>query len=321
MHFSKYLDYQNKKNMAKKVLIISIIVLLTAMFSVAGYFIYNSLHSGETLSIVGLYNADKQLIKEGQQSVVGGVEGVKYITLKVEVENKDSVPLNFKIIDASPLSFKNALTLNSMITAEKDQKASWVSGLVDIELFENTTQEFSVTIEASSPSRDTATKTSSINIKVDPDPQSSFNVVVTSEINNNPNTNPSCTESWTCGAWGTCTNSQQSRTCTDANNCGTTTNRPALTQSCTAPSVNFETNANPPSDYTAYKSGTYVKADTNSDGVLEQYTYSGLITAGSCSGSLLLQYSGLNINKYSGSQGISVLVCNPSGSGYKKYQS
>lgn len=43
----------------------------------------------------------------------------------------------------------------------------------------------------------------------------------------------SCSESWTCGAWSTCTNGSQSRTCTDANACGTTINRPPLIQSCT----------------------------------------------------------------------------------------
>ena len=45
-----------------------------------------------------------------------------------------------------------------------------------------------------------------------------------------------CTESWSCGdygTWGSCSNSSQSRTrtCTDANNCGTTTNKPAISES------------------------------------------------------------------------------------------
>ncbi|MEK7637095.1 MAG: fibronectin type III domain-containing protein [Patescibacteria group bacterium] len=45
---------------------------------------------------------------------------------------------------------------------------------------------------------------------------------------------PGCTENWSCGNWSTCVNNSQSRTCTDANSCGTTTNRPALTQTCTS---------------------------------------------------------------------------------------
>lgn len=48
-----------------------------------------------------------------------------------------------------------------------------------------------------------------------------------------------CIENWSCGSWGACTNGSQSRTCTDANTCGTTTNRPPLSQSCdsTAPAA------------------------------------------------------------------------------------
>ncbi|MBN2881363.1 right-handed parallel beta-helix repeat-containing protein [Candidatus Woesearchaeota archaeon] len=41
-----------------------------------------------------------------------------------------------------------------------------------------------------------------------------------------------CIESWSCGSWSTCTGTQ-SRTCTDANSCGTTLNQPVLIQSCT----------------------------------------------------------------------------------------
>ncbi|MFH1257040.1 MAG: fibronectin type III domain-containing protein [Candidatus Diapherotrites archaeon] len=45
----------------------------------------------------------------------------------------------------------------------------------------------------------------------------------------------SCTENWSCTAWSECTNNQQARTCTDANDCGTTVNKPAETQSCSPP--------------------------------------------------------------------------------------
>jgi|GEM_PF-3027593 len=51
--------------------------------------------------------------------------------------------------------------------------------------------------------------------------------------NANSNTNaPVCTEHWNCTAWSVCANDQQSRTCTDTNACGTTVNKPLLTQSC-----------------------------------------------------------------------------------------
>ena len=42
-----------------------------------------------------------------------------------------------------------------------------------------------------------------------------------------------CTPNWQTGAWGTCqTNNLQTRTVTDSNNCGTITNKPINTQSC-----------------------------------------------------------------------------------------
>ncbi|MBI3963454.1 MAG: family 43 glycosylhydrolase, partial [Candidatus Kerfeldbacteria bacterium] len=42
-----------------------------------------------------------------------------------------------------------------------------------------------------------------------------------------------CTEDWSCGAWSSCSVSGiQTRTCTDANACGTTADRPARIQAC-----------------------------------------------------------------------------------------
>jgi hypothetical protein len=45
---------------------------------------------------------------------------------------------------------------------------------------------------------------------------------------------PTCTPNWQCSAWNTCSNNQQARTCTDSNNCGTTTGKPVTTQACTS---------------------------------------------------------------------------------------
>jgi len=43
-----------------------------------------------------------------------------------------------------------------------------------------------------------------------------------------------CIPNWQCTNFGPCLNSQQARTCTDTNNCSTTTNRPEVTQLCTS---------------------------------------------------------------------------------------
>ncbi len=45
-----------------------------------------------------------------------------------------------------------------------------------------------------------------------------------------------CAESWSYSSWSTCSGGTQTRTATDANSCGTTTNRGDLSQSCTVSS-------------------------------------------------------------------------------------
>jgi len=42
-----------------------------------------------------------------------------------------------------------------------------------------------------------------------------------------------CTTNWVCSDWSACSSGTQTRTCSDANNCGTNSGKPALTQSCT----------------------------------------------------------------------------------------
>jgi len=50
--------------------------------------------------------------------------------------------------------------------------------------------------------------------------------------------NPTCTPSWQCGLWSSCINNEQTRTCTDSNNCGVDTNKPSTTQACSATCTN-----------------------------------------------------------------------------------
>ncbi|MFH0874042.1 MAG: family 16 glycoside hydrolase [Candidatus Komeilibacteria bacterium] len=45
----------------------------------------------------------------------------------------------------------------------------------------------------------------------------------------------SCTENWGCSDWSACVNSLQTRTCVDANSCGTETTKPATSQACLPP--------------------------------------------------------------------------------------
>lgn len=42
-----------------------------------------------------------------------------------------------------------------------------------------------------------------------------------------------CTQNWNCSQWNTCTNGNQTRTCTDLNSCNNISGRPLLIQTCT----------------------------------------------------------------------------------------
>ncbi|NIM47036.1 MAG: PGF-pre-PGF domain-containing protein [Candidatus Aenigmarchaeota archaeon] len=48
-----------------------------------------------------------------------------------------------------------------------------------------------------------------------------------------------CKESWSCTGWSSCINNQQTRTCTDSNNCGTTVKKPAESQICEVGKAEF----------------------------------------------------------------------------------
>ncbi|MDO8667745.1 MAG: hypothetical protein Q7K35_01450 [bacterium] len=59
------------------------------------------------------------------------------------------------------------------------------------------------------------------------------------------------TENWSCGNWSACSAGQQTRTCIDANSCGTTANKPTEAQDClyaaiTNPNTGFKTSKDGP---------------------------------------------------------------------------
>ena len=78
-----------------------------------------------------------------------------------------------------------------------------------------------------------------------------------------------CTESWSCGDWTVCADSTQTRTCTDANACGTVVNRPALSQSCDSGSSSSSSSSSgggsaPPADDTSDTDDTTETTDGES---------------------------------------------------------
>jgi len=80
---------------------------------------------------------------------------------------------------------------------------------------------------------------------------------------------PKCTPNWKCSSWSDCSQTgTQTRTCTDENNCGVTTNKPTESQTCTPPSKSWHT-------VTTLTSSTSKKTDTfNIKGEKWKFTWS-----------------------------------------------
>lgn len=123
-----------------------------------------------------------------------------------------------------------------------------------------------------------------------------------------------CQSDWSCSDFGSCINNQQTRTCTDLNSCKVFV-LPTLVKECTVPPepIYFETNA--VGLYSNYKSGTWIKVFYN--GALRQFHYGSLLTAGQCLGTFLASTpEGYDVKLLADN---TVAICNPSGSGYRRY--
>jgi len=162
-----------------------IILIIIALILIIGTFfiIYKKTRQDSILEISGYFDETGNQIASGEQSVIGGVEGVHYITLDINVQNKDTTTLDLKIINAEPTAFSDALE-STTLEVLPDEYATWTTNLIDITPFEGTEQEFTITIEANSPIRQLLSKTATLTIKVEEDPVADFGVEVTSEINN-----------------------------------------------------------------------------------------------------------------------------------------
>ena len=205
----------------KNIIITAVIILSLLISSVAGYFFFIRGGSDSLLTIGGLYGPDGNLIQKGL-SVVGGVEGVKYITLKINVNNKDTVPLTFSIRSLDPVEIDSKKPIGS-IEIQPDGKGSFTTDLIDIELYEGGLQEFCVTVYSHKITalREESENFGCISVQIDPNPLGNFDISLESSVGDSA-VNPGCTESWQCSEWSSCANLIQTRTCTELNNCDTT---------------------------------------------------------------------------------------------------
>lgn len=265
------------KQKNRKFYIIGLLVVVGLIFY---FFVYSSPES--MVEIGKMVGADGKVIKS--YSVVGGVEGVKYITLKVNVENKDKVTLSLVLKSITPSTLQSALPTNKL-SLEAGKSGSWETGLIDVEQFEGKTQPFCITVlsEKLASLREESSMSGCLNITVLPNPTGSFVVGVSSGSTQGSGVNPGCTESWTCSEWSTCSSGTQTRSCVDSNNCGTTNGKPSITQTCVSQVVKFRTNLD-----STYPTGSWVAYDSNQDGALECFTRS---VTGSITGTPIVSFT------------------------------
>jgi len=227
--------------MVNKVLLIGgIVVGILVIFTVVAL----ALGLGQdTFLTVHYYDGNRNEISAGWLSVVGGVEGVEFISLDVNVDNTGEVPLELSIKSASPPRLSSALPTNT-INLGLGEQGSWASGLFDITSYEGTTQIFEVTVEGEysfAGKVETLEKTGVISLSIQPNPVAGFDVDVVFDGSGDDDIEVPCTENWVCGEWGVCTNSEQIRPCDDLNNCGTTNDMPDIVRSCSDNTVVFRT--------------------------------------------------------------------------------
>lgn len=153
------------------------------------------------ISLHNVYDENGNPINQDAQATVAGVSGVKYITLRVNAINKDSVPLTFSIVDASPTNFKTALNPPATNTAPAGSTASWISDLIDIQGMEGTVQNFKVIVKAESSQRKPSEKTYSVDIRIDEDPTAGFDIEIVGSAGDDPvfGEPPECTLDSHCG--------------------------------------------------------------------------------------------------------------------------
>lgn len=149
------------------------------------YWIFQGVYNKPALGIDGYYDENRDQI-DIEQAVVGGIEGVQYITFRVTATNEDTVPLTFEIINATPYELQDVLPMFEQETVEVDETASWLSDLVDVEPFIGMNQEFTVTVLATSGARKDTERTFNIFVQVDEDPEAGFSIDITQGESNDP---------------------------------------------------------------------------------------------------------------------------------------
>ncbi len=230
------------KKKTKKAVFIILGIIILIVFLIGGLYLYKTYSQSKNfLEINGYYDSNGNPINTESLSVVNGIQGVKYITLGIYPKNLYTVPLTFSVLSMTPSEILSTKPLDK-ITVNPGETGNLITGLIDITLYEEKTQEFCVTVISDEipSSRLPGNASGCTSVKFEKDPTGQFTVTIEDNIGSG-NVNPGCTENWQCSNYGDCISGMQTRTCNDLNNCGTTLSKPEEEQICNNPT--FETNA------------------------------------------------------------------------------
>ena len=226
------------ENIKRRILVVIVLLLIGSI--IAYFYIYRG-YSRNFIELEGLYDSNHKLISHGFQSVVGGVEGVKYVRFTINVENGDQVPLNLYIVNMTPSEIEAAVPTEKY-NIYSGGMARWTTGFIDIEPYQGVIQDFCATVNSDPIPflRPGSSVKGCLSLKIDESVlNSDFDIQIDSGTGNNI-LNPGCNETWVCSDWDMCSSGGQKRNCADLNKCGTTLLKPLEEQICITPEQSLE---------------------------------------------------------------------------------
>ena len=212
---------------------ILVAIFLLSLLGVLFYFLVVREQPKPFIEIDAFYDANGNVIQG--YSIIGSIQGVKYVTFRINVENKDNIPLNLRVTELTPRGLGDALPPQTL-NVGSGQTGIWITGKIDIEPYEGTIQDFCAVVESDKVFvlRGVNEVRGCIDLHIKPNPianDSDFQVEIDSSVGEGT-INPSCEENWICSLWSICIDSLQTRNCQDTNECETNLEKPIENRIC-----------------------------------------------------------------------------------------
>jgi len=131
-----------QKNTSDIILILAVVgILAVSLIAILG----TKKTQGVFLEIDSYYDAQKnKIIVPKSFSIVNGVPGVNFIKMRINVLNKDDIPIDFFVKSIRPEMVSSII--GATITVEPEQNGSFVTGFIDVTPYQGATQKFCVMI-------------------------------------------------------------------------------------------------------------------------------------------------------------------------------